>query len=106
MYKSPSERNVFIQCYCRYITINNWFIKHYLLLISWSQLYELVIEARDQGTPALTGTTTATVTVTDVNDNAPLFTNAPFAFTVDEHAANDTVVGTVTAVDYDIGEYL
>ena len=69
------------------------------------QLYELVIEARDQGTPALTGTTTATVTITDVNDNAPLFANTPFAFTVDEHAANDTVVGTVTAVDYDIGEY-
>lgn len=65
-----------------------------------------MIEARDQGTPALTGTTTATVTITDVNDNAPLFTNTPFAFTVDEHAANDTVVGTVTAVDYDTGEHL
>ena len=64
-----------------------------------------MIEARDQGSPALTGTTTATVTITDVNDNSPLFTNTPFEFSVDEHAANDTVVGTVTAVDYDIGEY-
>ena len=63
-----------------------------------------MIEARDQGTPSLTGTTTATVTITDVNDNAPVFMNTPYMFTVDEHVANDTVVGTVTAVDYDIGK--
>ena len=63
----------------------------------------MVVEARDQGSPSLTGTTTATVTLTDVNDNAPVFTNTPFSFTVDENAANDTEVGTVTAVDYDTG---
>ena len=63
------------------------------------------IEARDQGSPSpLTGTTTATVTITDVNDNVPVFTNTPFSFSVDENAANDTVVGTVTAVDYDTGK--
>ena len=66
----------------------------------------MVVEARDQGSPSLTGTTTATVTLTDVNDNAPVFTNTPFSFTVDENAANDTEVGTVTAVDYDTGKRL
>ena len=72
-------------------------------LITFLQLYELIIEARDKGSAQLTGTTTATVTVTDINDNAPIFTNTPFSFAVDENSANDTEVGAVTAVDYDTG---
>jgi len=38
-------------------------------------MYSLVIEAADRGFPSLTGTTTITVGITDINDNAPMFTN-------------------------------
>ena len=36
--------------------------------------YDLVIEARDRGTPVLIDSITVVVDVTDVNDNAPEFT--------------------------------
>ena len=35
--------------------------------------YHIILEATDRGTPALTGTATLTITVLDVNDNAPFF---------------------------------
>ena len=38
-------------------------------------VYSLIIEAADGGFPSLTGTTTITIGITDINDNAPVFTN-------------------------------
>lgn len=39
--------------------------------------YDLVIEVHDRGTPTLIDSTTLTVMVTDINDNAPIFIDLP-----------------------------
>jgi hypothetical protein len=44
-----------------------------------------------------------TLTVTDVNDNAPQFSQNVYQFTVEEGRKAATVVGTVSAVDKDFG---
>ncbi len=44
--------------------------------------YNLTIIARDGGTPQLTGTAFVVITVTDVNDNYPVFAQANYSFTV------------------------
>ena len=46
--------------------------------------YNLVVEVHDGGTPTLIDSTTVTVTITDINDNAPRFTNLPSAIRISE----------------------
>ncbi|XP_053377420.1 cadherin-23-like [Mercenaria mercenaria] len=67
--------------------------------------YQLVIEVDDSGTPALTTTTTLTITVQDVNDNDPVFATDPYNANQDEDIALGTTVTTVAATDDDIGDY-
>lgn len=54
------------------------------------------------GNPLLVSTTTVTVTVKDVNDNAPYFINTPYTANVFETAANGTSVLQVFSSDADI----
>src|SRR5439155_25755780 len=54
-------------------------------------VYNLIVTATDSGSPALSSTQSITVTVTPVNDNAPVITSAA-AFSVPE---NTTAVTTV-----------
>lgn len=49
--------------------------------------YFLTVEARDGGTPPLSAVTTVNVNITDVNDNAPLFSCRLYAAVVSEDAA-------------------
>lgn len=65
--------------------------------------YELVVEARDQGQPPLTGTATVLVTVLDKNDNPPHFTRL-FSVNVTENAEIGTFVIRLTSTDPDIGQ--
>ena len=66
--------------------------------------YLLNIEAKDGvGNGALTGSLAVTITVTDVNDNTPKFTQQIFNFTVKESAAVGTHVGALEATDLDEG---
>jgi len=65
--------------------------------------YELIVEARDQGHPQLTGTTTVLVTVLDKNDNPPHFTRL-FSVNVTENAEIGTFVIRITSSDLDIGQ--
>lgn len=65
--------------------------------------YELTVEALDQGTPQLTGTSTVLVTVLDKNDNPPRFTRL-FSVNVTENADLGSYVIKVTSSDKDIGE--
>lgn len=61
--------------------------------------YNLTITATDNGTGALTDTEIVTVNITNVNETPVLNPGGPF--TVTENAANNTLVGTMTASDPD-----
>ena len=66
--------------------------------------YNLTIEARDMGTPmSLATNVTVQITVTDVNDNAPEFSQEVFQVEVSEEMLTGSVVVQITAVDIDLG---
>ncbi|XP_041045226.1 neural-cadherin [Carcharodon carcharias] len=64
--------------------------------------YLVVIEARDGG--GLTGTGTATILVTDVNDHAPVFTQSLFRAKISENTEINSEILVVSATDVDEGE--
>ncbi|XP_016396188.1 protocadherin Fat 4 [Sinocyclocheilus rhinocerous] len=66
--------------------------------------YSLVIAAQDQGRPSHSATTTLEISVTDINDNAPIFSKQQYETTVSEHAEVGTNVIDVMATDKDDGE--
>ncbi|XP_054872516.1 protocadherin beta-16-like [Amphiprion ocellaris] len=63
----------------------------------------LVLTAVDGGEPQMSGTMLIAITVLDVNDNAPVFTQQTYKATVTENSPKGTVVATVTASDADQG---
>ncbi|XP_048858096.1 cadherin-7-like [Brienomyrus brachyistius] len=67
--------------------------------------YLLVIQAKDMvgQMGGLSGTTTVTVTLTDVNDNPPHFARKSYQFTVPESLPVASVVAKIKATDLDIG---
>ncbi|XP_063768756.1 cadherin-7a isoform X2 [Eleginops maclovinus] len=67
--------------------------------------YVLVIQAKDMvgQMGGLSGTTTVTVTLTDVNDNPPRFTHKNYQYTVLESLPVQSVVARIKAADADIG---
>ncbi|XP_060920592.1 cadherin-7-like [Labrus mixtus] len=67
--------------------------------------YVLVIQAKDMvgQMGGLSGTTTVTVTLTDVNDNPPRFTHKSYQYTVLESLPVQSVVARIKAADSDIG---
>ena len=68
--------------------------------VGTNNMYEVTVTATDDGMPAMATTQTLTITVTDVNDNAPVFTSSA------THAVAEgtTAVTTVTAMDADAGQ--
>ncbi|XP_075393083.1 cadherin-8 [Tenrec ecaudatus] len=68
--------------------------------------YLVVIQAKDMGghSGGLSGTTTLTVTLTDVNDNPPKFAQSLYHFSVPEDVILGSAIGRVKANDQDIGE--
>ncbi|NXJ17894.1 PCDG7 protein, partial [Dicrurus megarhynchus] len=67
--------------------------------------HELVLRASDGGDPARTGTARIRVIVVDVNDNAPVFSQAEYTVRVPEDVPVGSVLVTVTATDADEGLY-
>nr|XP_021400674.1 protocadherin Fat 3 isoform X2 [Lonchura striata domestica] len=63
--------------------------------------FYLVVEAKDGGTPALSAVTTVNVNVTDVNDNAPTFSQAVYSAVISEDAAVGDSVVMLIAEDLD-----
>uniref|UniRef100_A0A3P8V8S0 Protocadherin beta-16-like n=1 Tax=Cynoglossus semilaevis TaxID=244447 RepID=A0A3P8V8S0_CYNSE len=63
----------------------------------------LTLTAFDGGDPQLSGTTQIHITVLDVNDNAPVFTQAIYKVTLQENTPKTTLLLTVTATDSDHG---
>ncbi|KAJ3592937.1 hypothetical protein NHX12_005275, partial [Muraenolepis orangiensis] len=68
--------------------------------------YLVVIQAKDMGghMGGLSGTTTVTVTLTDINDNPPKFSKSLYEFVIPEDLAIGKAGGKVKANDRDIGE--
>ncbi|XP_019952545.2 protocadherin beta-16-like [Paralichthys olivaceus] len=63
----------------------------------------LTLTATDGGDPQLSGTMRVEISVLDVNDNAPVFTQEIYKATAVETAPKGTVLSTVSAVDADEG---
>ncbi|XP_030594770.1 protocadherin gamma-A11-like isoform X36 [Archocentrus centrarchus] len=65
--------------------------------------FSLILTAADGGEPQLSGTMRVEISVLDVNDNAPVFTQEVYKVTIMENAVKGTVLCTVTATDADEG---
>uniref|UniRef100_A0A7N6AI24 Cadherin-10 n=1 Tax=Anabas testudineus TaxID=64144 RepID=A0A7N6AI24_ANATE len=68
--------------------------------------YQVVIQAKDMAGQmgGLSGTTTVSITLSDVNDNPPRFTKTLYEFRVPETRELGSEVGVIRALDADIGE--
>ncbi|XP_078241394.1 cadherin EGF LAG seven-pass G-type receptor 3 isoform X3 [Pogona vitticeps] len=64
--------------------------------------YFFGVEARDHGSPPLSASASVTITVMDVNDNRPEFTQKEYFIRLNEDAAVGTNVLSVTAIDRDV----
>ncbi|XP_040597864.1 protocadherin beta-6 [Mesocricetus auratus] len=65
--------------------------------------YNITITVTDLGTPRLTTQHTITVQVSDVNDNAPAFTQTSYTLFVQENNSPALHIGTISATDSDSG---
>ena len=61
--------------------------------------YVITVSAHDRGVPSLVTHATVRITVTDINDNKPVFTNATYQFVINENDNASTF--SVTAHDQD-----
>uniref|UniRef100_A0A8C5JEE2 CADN protein n=1 Tax=Junco hyemalis TaxID=40217 RepID=A0A8C5JEE2_JUNHY len=66
-----------------------------------NHLYEFIIMAVDQGEEPRTGTATVRIHVSNVNDEAPEFSQTIYRSFVSEDAGPNTLIATVNAVDPD-----
>ena len=66
-----------------------------------SPAYVLSVTAMDRGSPATSNTTLVSVELTDINDNAPIFSSSSYTRTISESLSVDTSILTVSAVDFD-----
>ncbi|KAM4038960.1 protocadherin alpha-3-like isoform 8-T8 [Anomaloglossus baeobatrachus] len=67
-------------------------------------VHNLSLTAYDGGKPRLSGTTHIIVTVEDFNDNAPVFDQPFYQCSVNENAAEGTLVFKLNATDLDVGK--
>ena len=69
-----------------------------------TESYSLTIKATDGGSPSLSSTTKMDITVTDINDNKPLFGKSSYSFRIAEGNALNAEVGSLgPATDKDKG---
>ena len=68
------------------------------------KFYTIDVQAQDQANPSsdrLVGVAKVEVTINDVNDNPPIFSDASYAFQLVESAGVGTTIGLVSASDAD-----
>ncbi|KAM7402101.1 hypothetical protein PAMP_017369 [Pampus punctatissimus] len=86
-------------------TINNstgWIVVAAELDRESVDFYNFGVEARDHGYPVMSSSASISMTILDVNDNNPEFTQKVYYMRLNEDAAVGTSVVTVSAVDQDI----
>lgn len=66
-------------------------------------LYNLTLKATDMGEPSLSSTTTLIVSVQDINDSPPVFTNNHYAAEISESEPIGTSIVKLLATSNDIG---
>ena len=69
-------------------------------------LATITIKATDNGTPAKFATEVITFTITDANDNPPVFSKVDYVFTAVENSTSLQNVGAVLATDNDTSIFL
>ncbi|GAA6101335.1 cadherin EGF LAG seven-pass G-type receptor 1 [Tachysurus ichikawai] len=67
-----------------------------------TEFYNFGVEARDHGVPVMSSSASVSVTVLDVNDNVPTFTQKLYNLKINEDAPVGASVLTVTAIDRDV----
>ncbi|XP_019645840.1 PREDICTED: protocadherin Fat 4-like [Branchiostoma belcheri] len=65
--------------------------------------YTFLVTVRDRGTPQFSDQATVTVSVLDLNDNTPNFTQPSYSVTIEENLSQGTSILTVSATDEDSG---
>ncbi|XP_029969262.1 cadherin EGF LAG seven-pass G-type receptor 1 isoform X2 [Salarias fasciatus] len=86
-------------------TINNstgWITVSEELDRETTEYYTFGVEARDHGIPVMSSSASVSITVLDVNDNVPTFTEKTYSLKINEDAVVGTSVLTMTAVDRDV----
>lgn len=66
--------------------------------------YQVIIVAKDGGNPVLSGSTTVSITVTDINEHAPEFTKSLYNITIEEDTGANTTILKLNATDLDSGD--
>ncbi|XP_069487405.1 protocadherin-23 [Ambystoma mexicanum] len=66
-----------------------------------STVIQLLVEAKDHGSPALSTVVSVGIQIQDINNHAPFFTNAPYSVAVSEDISVGTTMLTFSAVDHD-----
>ncbi|XP_048838791.1 protocadherin alpha-3-like isoform X6 [Brienomyrus brachyistius] len=66
--------------------------------------YEIIITARDRGTPSLSSVKTVRVELSDVNDNSPVFSHSPYTFYIMENNDPGASIFKISASDADESE--
>ncbi|XP_035505051.1 protocadherin gamma-C5-like isoform X17 [Scophthalmus maximus] len=90
--------------------LNSAFGMHYSLITSGNldretvPEYTVVIRATDAGSPRLSSQTTFVVKLSDVNDNAPTFSQDSYSVDIPENNAPRAPIAAVSATDPDLGD--
>lgn len=90
--------------------LNSAFDKHYSLITAGKldretvPEYTVVITATDAGSPRLSSQTTFVVKLSDVNDNAPTFSQPSYSVDIPENNAPSAPIAVVSATDPDLGD--
>ncbi|XP_074415880.1 protocadherin gamma-C5 [Austrofundulus limnaeus] len=90
--------------------LNSAFGMHYNLITSGRMdretvpEYTVVIKATDAGSPPLSSQISFVVKLSDVNDNAPVFSQPSYSVDIPENNAPSSPITAVSATDPDIGE--
>ncbi|XP_078098403.1 cadherin EGF LAG seven-pass G-type receptor 2 isoform X5 [Mustelus asterias] len=86
-------------------SINNntgWIVVGSELDREMTDFYSFAVEARDQGSPPMSSSASVSITVLDVNDNNPEFSQKLYQIRLNEDAAVGSSVVTVSAIDRDV----